>query len=542
MGIAHKVQKNMSESLADTTYTSLIEAITVCHQSDKLPLIDPDNTGPASVKFKCDDTAFDHDVQGYLDKAFVFAKTKKLYKYLQDPVAMDNFCMITSGIVGTSYRFNTLFNADATGGDDDSVKTACFDVNGGSGDFDNVVNTQENSKFKVSGGILDFQDTTPVASAESHMVWYREDKNMVAIFGDGSKTDTYNALASICATKGDFELVETHFIGTDNGDTTYTAIIDTSDSCNNYNPSSDPYCYVGWSCVEYLNFKSLYEAIDGCSPMGPEIAADNTSLTSISFKCSTFDITTDDTKYDDYLTEAFKQDNLDALKLYMDQDMATMDNFCILTSALVGKKYRYDMTNMNCNELDPSTSTIHHYPNTGAGMEGITLFNFFKVLDIERNPSDDSDDTKFYFFGVPEFGEPYIFHDVVWFFYENDNMKAIHGEDILKTGELDDILDILPCDGAGEEFVEAVYYGELIQDNFLDLLKVTKLEDGDSTTCTGYNPKGQDENSHYCYKRYECMVPPTKTPTTSDPESTTSSSLSIVSSCLMILSLSALFL
>lgn len=112
---------------------------------------------------------------------------------------------------------------------------------------------------------------------------------------------------------------------------------------------------------------------------------------------------------------------------------------------------------------------------------------------------------------------------------------------------MNDILDILPCNGDGEEFVEAIYYGELKHDNFIQdpLYKVTKLEDGDSTTCeSGYNPKSHDDSSHYCYKRYECMVPPTKPPTTppTDPENTTSSSLSIVSSCLMILSLSALFL
>lgn len=84
------------------------------------------------------------------------------------------------------------------------------------------------------------------------------------------------------------------------------------------------------------------------------------------------------------------------------------------------------MSDEKCNELDPQTSTLHQYPNTGEGIEGITLINFFDVEDIERT-NQDKDNTKFYSFDVPEFGEPYIFHDAVWFFYENDNMKAIHG-------------------------------------------------------------------------------------------------------------------
>jgi len=547
MGIAHKVQKNMSDSLADKHITNLIDAITECQKSAQLPLIDQANTTTSKVQFICDDGK--DDVDTYLGKAFGFSKTKKLYKYVEDAAAMDNFCMITSGIVNRSYRYNTKFNADANGSADGNAKIACFDVNEVPTGIDSVINTQVESKFTISKGFIEFQDTISIG-AESHLVWYKNTDNMEGIFGAGTKAEVHDVLAPPCESKGNFQLVETHFIGTDNLDGTFTATIDSdSNLCPNYNPSGEPYCYVGWSCDKQQtttptpegSYESLYEAIVGCSPLGPEIDENNTDSASISFNCSTIDITNDDTQYDKYLTEAFKTEKLDALKTYMAEDKATMDNFCILTSALVEKKYRYDLEDDKCGELGDEYKYVHPYVNTGEGIEGITLVNFFEVNDLTGK---DLDTSKFYDFFVAELGAPYIFHDAVWFFYESDNMKAIHGQEILTSGNLDDILAILPCDGDGEEFVEAVYHGEYIKDNHIDTFKVTKLED-DSITCT-YNPNNVLSNTlySYCYKRYECMVPPTKPPQTTEPSTTTTdpNSTTIISSCLMILSLSALFL
>jgi len=96
-----------------------------------------------------------------------------------------------------------------------------------------------------------------------------------------------------------------------------------------------------------MYYSSLYEAIVGCLSHAkrPVLDEEASNIREIFFEC------TDTTDVDIYLTEAFHYDKMIMLSTYMGGDEASMDNFCILTSASVGRLWRYNVDLNKCVDL-----------------------------------------------------------------------------------------------------------------------------------------------------------------------------------------------
>lgn len=125
------------------SYSSLLEAQVVC--TDAKSVFDTDH-------WKC------YSGADYLTDAF--KKMADIVTYLDnDPIALDNFCILTSSVVDSLYRFDT-------------VEQACTEINS----VTSVINAEADATFKMKSGpneYYNFLDTvTPAADAKPLLYYF----------------------------------------------------------------------------------------------------------------------------------------------------------------------------------------------------------------------------------------------------------------------------------------------------------------------------------------------------------------------------------
>lgn len=543
----------MSElSAAGATYTNLVDAISGCKGQgpNKLPVINAKGTDANNIKFSCGDAT---DNAQYLIDAFNVNRTKKIYAHLGDTVAMDNWCIITSALVDAKYRFNPEYEppqslSDDNGGDVADV-VGCYDVSDVPDDVSGVVATGQNNTFnlvdsKYQFGFNEFDSENPKKNEnmlKPYLVFYKH-KIMKAIFGDHQPADITSELSGLICTNEGLSYHETNFVGVQTDDMidviddTYTSVIDDIENptCSDFEPENDN-CYIRYGCSgsPHELADSLLDAIEECAPSDflPVVSA----LVEGKFECWNKKKMTDIDYAEEYLNAAFSVQRTEILWNSV-QDVAIMDNFCVITSRLVDNSYRFN-PDYEVPVGDSDDDVIGCF-NTWFDSEyqGDKVINSGENSKFKINPNTD----KYNFTSRTDVDVDVV---PVVKLYEGTKTNIIFGDGTFESKKtfITELLcdDIKATEYIGVEEAEPTTPGPEAEGKNPTLTATVALPN----ECTTYS------KADSCYYQYECSTNPTtdkpplttdhKTTDGNDDETTTGNDVkSLVSSVLIVSSLS----
>jgi len=479
--------------MAINTYTNFLDAIEGCEALNQYPAVRIDVELSETKIFECIES---NGGGAYLTEAFDAGRIAKLKAYISDDaqavdkVAYDNFCTLTSNIVGAFWRY-------------DATNDVCADENTA---FEVVSTGKEDDKFNMSTGsdfvFYNFKDKVNYNPNQGLFTVYYDNQSMGVIYGNKSEDEIQQSLSEYFC-ESTTEIAKPHFfIGElqENGD--FKIKKNQPRTCNEFNP--DSHCFIRFHCE---TMHHLVDAIQHCTsikpgkdqsklPMKPLVDPAKSTDDDLSFKCVEDDYDTADA----YLEVALNAEKIELMLTNTNENFVAMDNFCVMTSELVDTVHRFDPASKLCFNTSPtSEGELPKVIDTGEGatfeLDGFYKFESFKDPDSE-----------------PEI-----------VYYSHKSMKPIYGG-MDENGIIGNLSPIL-CEE--NSVLEATIYKGQTTDEGTYTSAIA-----DPTACE------EIDVNDMCYSTYVCVEGSVKT----TPEPTDNNVKSLISSFLMISSLSILLL